>query len=412
MTEKEKKMERKKLLGTVVPKGVLRMVPIAVLRTVLKLVPAVLTAAFLIILCTICTSAKEASVDVEPEEWESFVQSIPEESLSAFPDGALEDTESFGEAVEQMSGFEYISGEITAALGVELEGAVRLATGLCAILVLSAVFSCASSSTGNGALLSAVRFCSAGALFATVIYTQYSHFSAIERFFSSVTHLMEGMIPITASVWAMGGNLSTAAVGSSSFYVALGICNRLFAKSIIPIAAVMSVLALCDAMSDEMKTGRMLAALKKIYFFFLTLVMSVLLSAMSAQTAIASAADSATARTARLVSGSVIPILGGGVGETLRTVAGGVTYLKNVLGIGGILMIFFLLLPVGLSVLLTRAVFLFTGGLADILGCSGEARLLENLGEVYGCILSVISAVAVTFVLALCIFIKTVVAVA
>jgi hypothetical protein len=63
-------------------------------------------------------------------------------------------------------------------------------------------------------------------------------------------------------------------------------------------------------------------------------------------------------------------------------------------------------------VLLTRLVFLVTGGLADILGCTSEARLLENLGEVYGCMLAAISGVAITFILAFCIFTQTVVAVA
>jgi stage III sporulation protein AE len=238
--------------------------------------------------------------------------------------------------------------------------------------------------------------------------------SAVNAFISSSA----GVFAFLSSVlmWiqsrGMGGNVSTAASGSASFYLALGICNKLFAKSIIPVAAIMSILGLCDAMSDEMRTGRLLAAIKKIYGFFLGLIMTVLLSSMSAQTAISSAADSTTARTARLVSGSVIPVLGGGVGETLRTVAGGVTYLKSVIGIGGIIMIFLLLLPVGLSVLLTRFVFLITGGLADILGCPSEARLLENLGEVYGCMLAVISGVAITFILALCIFTQTVVALA
>jgi stage III sporulation protein AE len=360
-----------------------------------------------------CNIAAEGqAVEVDGALWNDFFESIPPDSAELLPEGALEDSESFGEAVEEMSGAEYLTGEIARALGIELDGALKLACGICAILVLGAVFSSAGASLGNGALGSAVRFCSSGALFVTVVYAQYSHFEAIERFFSSVSTLMEGMVPITASAWAMGGNVSTAATGSASFYLALGICNKLFAKSIIPVAAIMSILGLCDAMSDEMRTGRLLAAIKKIYGFFLGLIMTVLLSSMSAQTAISSAADSTTARTARLVSGSVIPVLGGGVGETLRTVAGGVTYLKSVIGIGGIIMIFLLLLPVGLSVLLTRFVFLITGGLADILGCPSEARLLENLGEVYGCMLAVISGVAITFILALCIFTQTVVAVA
>jgi hypothetical protein len=156
----------------------------------------------------------------------------------------------------------------------------------------------------------------------------------------------------------------------------------------------------------------MMAAIRKIYNFFLCIVMTILLSSLAAQTAISAAADGTAARTARLVSGSVIPVLGGSVGETLRTVASGVSYLKNIFGVGGILMIFALLLPVGMSVLLSRVVFLICGGLADMLGCANEARLLDGLGEVYGTMLAVVSSVSVMFVLALCIFMQSVVAVA
>ena len=75
------------------------------------------------------------------------------------------------------------------------------------------------------------------------------------------------------------------------------------------------------------------------------------------------------------------------------------------------MMISGLLLPVGISVLLTRVVFLICGGLAEVLGCANEARFLGNLGEIYGTMLAVISGVSVMFILALCIFMQTVVAV-
>jgi stage III sporulation protein AE len=174
----------------------------------------------------------------------------------------------------------------------------------------------------------------------------------------------------------------------------------------------MSVLNLCDAMSDEMRVGRMLGAIRRIYNFFLCTVMTILVSCLAAQTAISASADGAAARTARLVSGSFIPVLGGSVGETLRTVASGVSYLKNVFGVGGILMIFSLLLPVCVSVLLYRTVFIVCGAIADLFGCASEARLLDGLGEVYGTMLAVITSVSVMFVLALCIFMQSVVAVA
>ena len=371
----------------------------------------IIFAIFMLAFCGLSVSALEGSELMSEEEWESFEQALPEEIRDEFFDSGIEGSEGYADAVTEKSGVKYIFSRLLEAISLEWGSVARLFLAICALLILSAVFNTASSSFSNDSLASAVRFCSAGAIFAVIVYTQYEHFAQIEKFFDSLGALMRAMIPMTASIWAMGGNVSTASVGSASFFVMLSVCEELLRNSIVPICCVMSVLGLCDAMSDEMKTGRLLAAIKKIYAFFLGIIMTLLLSSLSAQTSIAAAADTTAARTARLLSGTMIPVVGGSVGETLRTVYGGVVYLKNIFGIGGIMMISGLLLPVGISVLLTRLVFLICGGLAEVLGCANEARFLGNLGEIYGTMLAVISGVSVMFILALCIFMQTVVAV-
>lgn len=359
----------------------------------------------------ITAGAKDSGSVIDAWSWEDFKNALPESIPDELAEAA-ESEETFGEAVEEMSSFSYVTAALLDALGIELISSLKLFCSLCALLMLCAVFSAAGATMSNASLSSAVRFCSAGAIFATVVYTQYEHFARTEEFFSSIGRLMNAMIPMSAGLWAMGGNVSTASAGSASMYVMLGVCENLLGNSVIPICCAMSVLALCDAMSDEMKTGKLMSAIKKIYNFFLGAVMTLLISSLSAQTAISAAADGAAARSARMVSGTVIPILGGSVGETLRTVAGGVTYLKSIAGVGGILMVFAIVLPVGISVLLGRIAFLLCGGIADMLGCSAEGRLLENIGEIYGSILAVVAGVSVTFILALCIFMQSIVAVA
>ena len=351
-------------------------------------------------------------VSADGEIWEDFVSSLPGDVTDGFEDGALEDAESFGESVSRMSSARYVMGQILDCIGLELRGALTLFCSLCALLTLNAALTGASGAFLGGDLGSAVRFCSAGAIFASVIYSQYGHFESIEAFFESLGSLMRAMIPMGASIWAMGGNIVSASSGSATLYVMLGVSEGLFRTTVTPICSVMSVLNLCDAMSDGMRTGRMLGAIRKIYSFFLCSVMTLLISCLAAQTALSASADGAAARTARLVSGSFIPILGGSVGETLRTVASGVGYLKNIFGIGGILMIFSLLLPVCVSTLLFRMVFLISGGIADMLGLSSEARLLDGLSEVYGTMLAVVTSVSLMFLLSLCIFMQSVVAVA
>ena len=139
--------------------------------------------------------------------------------------------------------------------------------------------------------------------------------------------------------------------------------------------------------------------------------MTLLVMLLSVQTTLSAAADGTAARAAKMVASSVIPIVGGSVSETLRTVASGVQYIKSVVGVGAIALIIILLLPTLVSLVLTRLAFIISGCVADMLGCESESRLLGELGGVWGCMIAVVSMTAVMFILALSIFIKSAVAV-
>ena len=138
---------------------------------------------------------------------------------------------------------------------------------------------------------------------------------------------------------------------------------------------------------------------------------AVLLTVLSTQTVLACAADSVSSRAAKLVASNIIPIVGGSVGDTLRTLSSSVGYLKSICGIGGILFIILLLLPTLVTLLLTRAVFILAVAVADLVGCESESKLLSELGSVYGILVAVVSMCSVMFILALTIFVRSTVAV-
>jgi hypothetical protein len=173
----------------------------------------------------------------------------------------------------------------------------------------------------------------------------------------------------------------------------------------------MGITALCSGLSDGTLLTGFGGAVKKTYNFVIGAIMTVLVFALGAQTSVASAADTVTARGAKLLSSTVIPVVGGAVGDTLRTVAGSVQYVKSVVGVGGILFVVYMTLPVFISVLLSRAVLLLSSGMAQMLGCKREARLLDELGNVYGCMLGAVSISAIAFCVAFAIFVKCTVAV-
>ena len=367
---------------------------------------------FSLFVFALSSAAENITVGIGEEEWESFSQSIPGEAEEYFPQGSFEGAESFNSAVNEMTTPKYIVSAVLNMLGVEVRGAFSLLFLLMGVIIISALISAVAKMADNPTLKAVMRYCSLGAVFASVIYVFCAHFERLELFFDRISAFFCGMIPITASVWALGGNVSTATAGSATLYCFLNVFEGLWASSAIPVCTLVIMLGFCDVLCSELKTCRIVGCVKKIYGFFLGLSMTVLLSSLAAQTALTAAADSVAARTGRLVSSTVIPVVGGNIGEALRTVASSVTYLKSIFGIGGIIIIAILVLPMVFTILLTRFAFSTASAFADILGCEDESKLLSVFSEAYGSVLAVVAGVGMMFVLALCIFMKTVVAVA
>lgn len=293
-----------------------------------------------------------------------------------------------------------------------LGDAVRLLATLCGLLLLSSVLGALKTSIGGAAFSGAVEFLTSAAIFSAMLSYQYRYLSETQEMLSRLSSLMGAMIPMAGSVWAMGGNVGTASVGTVSLYAFLTVTQRMVGQTVVPVCSFCMAAALCRSLGGDSSLRGIASAVKKMYTFTLGLIMTLLLTSLGASTTLSAAADSMAARTAKLVSASVIPTVGGSIGETLRTVAASVSYLKGIVGIGGIVLVLLLVLPTLLSLVAARLVFLLAGGLAEILGCEKEARLLEELGGVFGCLLAVASMSGVMFILALTIFVKTTVAIA
>ena len=69
-----------------------------------------------------------------------------------------------------------------------------------------------------------------------------------------------------------------------------------------------------------------------------------------------------------------------------------------------VLLLMLSFLPIFLSVLLNRLVFLLGGAMAKLMGCEGEEKLLSELSSVYGYFLAVIASLFVTVTFSVTLF--------
>lgn len=364
---------------------------------------------FIIMLLTPLPASADDGVGL-PTEYNGITDALPEFIKDLLPEEML-DADTAGQGLESLMSAEQIFDIFGRLVGEGLPAALKLLCTLVGLTVLSALIRALVSSAESSALSGSFGLCSSLTVFATVIATEVKHLGRTVELLEDLNALMASMIPITASVWAMGGNISTASLSGATFYAFLALCERLCVKTVTPVCLMITAASLCGAISSDVKLGGISGAVKKTYNFTSGLMMSLLVALLGMQTTLTSASDGLAAKTAKLVTSTVIPVVGGSIGDTLRSVAGSVTYVKSVFGISAIIFIVLLAAPTLITVLLTRTVFIITGAIADMLGCERESRLLSQMSDVYGCMIGVLSMSAVMFILGLGIFVKSTVAI-
>ena len=96
-------------------------------------------------------------------------------------------------------------------------------------------------------------------------------------------------------------------------------------------------------------------------------------------------------RSMKFAAGNVIPIVGGSVGELFRSVSASVGYMRSAVGICGVLLLLLLMLPTLVELILARATWQICSFFAEILGCDGEKRLLDEFASINGYLIAAVA---------------------
>lgn len=370
---------------------------------------AIFFSVFLILTALILPAGAEAS---PADDFFGMVEDLPPEVTGELPEGFLSgDADSLSTAVRQTGGFVPLLRTVWQYVSLGLDGALSLFATLLGVILLAAVFRVFRDAVSGEGTKLAVELASAAVTTLILLSVQEQTVAAIGRCFETMTMLVGSMAPIMAALYAMGGNLQTAVVAEGGMMTFLALLNGVASGSLLPVSGVCTALAVCAAISPHVALGGLLNLVKRCYTFFLGFLMLLLTFTLSLQTTLSAAADNVAMRGAKMLAGSAIPVVGSSIGDTLKTVSSSIGFLKSTVGLGGVLLVVFLVVPPLVSVLWHRIALMAASVAAEMLGCENEKRLLSGFVTVYGYFLAVLCISAVTFIFLLTLLVRCRVAV-
>ena len=354
-------------------------------------------------------NGQQTRVPALPTEYRQMLQELPDALLQSLPDEAFStDPESAARAWQTLLSPRGLVTLITDMLAAHWQDYLRLLLTLLGVLLLRAVWNALATSVKSAGLSGGVQLLCRLVLFGVIVKQALGLLTGVVAFYADLNQLTAAFLPLMGAMYAMGGNVGAAVVNHSTLVMSMAAVEWVGGKSVVPLFSLCLAFALLGAFEASV-AGRMqilTGKLKKWYTTGLGLLMLLLSGTLAAQSVLTARADSLGFRTVRFAVSSSIPIVGGGVADMLRTAASGLGYLRGVVGVGGVVLILWLLLPQIISIWLIRVVFGVAGDIAGWMGCGEEGKLLGEVSSLYGYLLAVVAISAVTFFFALVLLTK------
>jgi stage III sporulation protein AE len=368
--------------------------------------------AFLILFALFLTQVCLAEENVQKEinehisdEMSDFKGTLPEYVTDFLGDEVFEgDFSSLtnGE-INQSTFIDYVINYIL----FSLPSITRSFSSLLILILLISIFNLLKSSFSSEGLKNAFSTCASLSLCVSVFSIVGGIVDTSIDYVGTLCDTMNTFAPVMSAMYIMTGSISSAAVSNASMMLFLSIVENFIVIALVPIIKICLCFSLVGSISGGIDLSEGSKMIKNTFTGICVFLMSIFSFVMSYQGVLTQGADTLTIRTARFAVGNFIPIVGGFVGESLKTVSSSLSLVKGSCGVIAIIVIVVLTLPVIASLLLYRLSFGIISTLSRILGIGNETRCCDEAGTLCSFILAILSLTFVVFIFALTIFIKS-----
>lgn len=218
---------------------------------------------------------------------------------------------------------------------------------------------------------------------------------------------MLSFIPSISAISAAGGNTISASASAVVCSSALSFLQILSSRLLIPGTKICVCFCAVGALGKNSELSGISSFIKSLCMWFSGIIMTIFCGVLSLQSFIGSGADSIAMRGLKFTAARLIPVAGGMISESLKTVIAGAGYIKGVAGTAAICYIIYTLLPAICSILCIKLLLYISGMCSRITGQKELQGYLDSLSCAVNMLFCVCAISCASFIVMLAIFMNT-----
>lgn len=175
---------------------------------------------------------------------------------------------------------------------------------------------------------------------------------------------------------------------------------------ILPITFVATALGIIANLSDKIQIGKLSNFFKSGITWILGLVITIFISILSLEGSLTSNIDGLTAKGIKAATSTFVPVVGKALGDSVDTVIGATSLLKNSIGIVGMFVVIGICAVPIIKLSIFTITYYFTSAICEPLADNKIVDLLEQMGGTFKLFLGIMFFVSVLLIVGLAMCIK------
>ena len=333
--------------------------------------------------------------------------------ITAYADvPTLEGEDLFNQTVERsMTGDLSLNPtDILNMLSDDIMGEIRECTDdviiLFIIAAISGIITTISTSFGNKSTSEAAFFAcftlmSAAAIkcFGTAINSLEKPKEETQTVDSALTVFITKFSPLLMIMIATSGKVVSASTFQPVMSAAVYVVSIIIEKCLVPLIAFSSVLAVAGNISDKVQLSGFCKVVKSISKWLMAAIITIFTGISAIYGFSSPALDAVSGKAVKFAVGSLVPVVGTFLSDTLETVVSGTRLMKNAVGTSGIIvMCVICVLPI-LKIGVIQLMLKLTSSIAEPLTDKRVSSMLWEVSESVTTIFAVVVMVAVLFMI-------------
>jgi stage III sporulation protein AE len=222
---------------------------------------------------------------------------------------------------------------------------------------------------------------------------------------TEMTNFMYAIIPLLFSLIAAGGGVTTTAIVHPLLISSIGLMGGLMNNLVFPLILFAGILGMVNFLVEGFQVNKLADFLKSTALGIMGLAMAIFIGIITIRGFAGTIADSTALRTAKYVSNTFLPVVGGALSDTMEMAAGCSMVIKGGLGIFGLGLIILIIVFPLIKILAVAVIYQLIGAVIQPLSNNRLADALQTVGGIFFNLFAAVAVVGLMFFIALAILV-------